>query len=419
MPLKKSNFAEEEIPIFDEAIVYKRGGYWQFRMWLLKENKYVRKSLRTRNRNTAIEKGKDAYLEIYSNIKAGKTYFSLSTKDGVELYIKHREKDLESGIIVSGRLSTIKTHLEHWLKFIKKDSKLKELARTDCEDYFHKRVKSNKKIPVSQSTIKNEQSTINAMMKYLFRYNETYIDSFDFKKLPRIDTNDEALRRSSFLPDEIGYMEAAIHKYAAEARKNLDDDENLKKYIACYYFLIAMLSGLRTGEQRQLRWSDISWSEHRRKEDEISLIRISIRAETSKTRKSRALMVRDKGYLEDLRSVLWSKQKQPVASNNIFSANGESVISERMILYYFDKILELAEIKNLSKRDLVPYSFRHYFITQKIMSGLSYRQISDMCGTSATQIERTYYHINEDILLTNAMADYKLSDEGIIVTSSK
>jgi hypothetical protein len=56
-------------------------------------------------------------------------------------------------------------------------------------------------------------------------------------------------------------------------------------------------------------------------------------------------MVRDKGYLEDLRSVLWSKQKQPVASNNIFSANGESVISERMILYYFDKILELAEIK--------------------------------------------------------------------------
>jgi integrase len=269
MPLKKSNFAEEEIPIFDEAIVYKRGGYWQFRMWLLKENKYVRKSLRTRNRNTAIEKGKDAYLEIYSNIKAGKTYFSLSTKDGVELYVKHREKDLESGIIVSGRLSTIKTHLEHWLKFIKKDSKLKELARTDCEDYFHQRVKSNKKIPVSQSTIKNEQSTINAMMKYLFRYNETYIDSFDFKKLPRIDTNDEALRRSSFLPDEIGYMEAAIHKYAAEARKNLDDDENLKKYIACYYFLIAMLSGLRTGEQRQLRWSDITWSEHRRKEDEI------------------------------------------------------------------------------------------------------------------------------------------------------
>ena len=39
LALKKQNFAEGEIAIFDEACVYKRGGYWQFRMWLAKENK--------------------------------------------------------------------------------------------------------------------------------------------------------------------------------------------------------------------------------------------------------------------------------------------------------------------------------------------------------------------------------------------
>ena len=48
MALKKQNFAEGEIAIFDEACIYKRGEYWQFRMWLPKENKYARKSLRTR-----------------------------------------------------------------------------------------------------------------------------------------------------------------------------------------------------------------------------------------------------------------------------------------------------------------------------------------------------------------------------------
>jgi cytochrome c-type biogenesis protein CcmE len=48
------------------------------------------------------------------------------------------------------------------------------------------------------------------------------------------------------------------------------------------------------------------------------------------------------------------------------------------------------------------------------MSGLSYRQISDMCGTSATQIENTYYHLNEEILRTNAMAGYKLREGGLI-----
>ena len=58
MALKKQHFAEGEIPIFDEACIYKRGEYWQFRMWLPKENKYARKSLRTRSEATAIEKGK-------------------------------------------------------------------------------------------------------------------------------------------------------------------------------------------------------------------------------------------------------------------------------------------------------------------------------------------------------------------------
>jgi hypothetical protein len=42
--LKKQNFAEGEIATFDKACVYKRGEYWQFRLWLPKENKYARTS---------------------------------------------------------------------------------------------------------------------------------------------------------------------------------------------------------------------------------------------------------------------------------------------------------------------------------------------------------------------------------------
>jgi hypothetical protein len=73
--LKKQNFAEGEIAIFDEACVYKRGEYWQFRLWLPKENKYARKSLRTRSESTAVERGKAAYLGIYANLWKDKTYF--------------------------------------------------------------------------------------------------------------------------------------------------------------------------------------------------------------------------------------------------------------------------------------------------------------------------------------------------------
>ncbi len=32
MPLKKHSFNDDEEPIFDEAVIYKRGEYWQMRM---------------------------------------------------------------------------------------------------------------------------------------------------------------------------------------------------------------------------------------------------------------------------------------------------------------------------------------------------------------------------------------------------
>ncbi len=58
-------------------------------------------------------------------------------------------------------------------------------------------------------------------------------------------------------------------------------------------------------------------------------------------------------------------------------------------------MVESAGISDLATRDIVPYSLRHYMITQRIMSGLDFRAIADMCGTSITQIERTHYHLNE------------------------
>ena len=65
--------------------------------------------------------------------------------------------------------------------------------------------------------------------------------------------------------------------------------------------------------------------------------------------------------------------------------------------------------------DIVLYSFRHYFITQKRVNGLSHRQVSEMCGTSITQIEKTYYHINDAMMVDAVLADHDTGNVGIIV----
>ena len=360
MALKKQSFSEDEISIFDDAIIYKRGEYWHFRMWLAGESKYARKSLKTRSRSTALDKGKDFYLELLANQRAGKKYFSLTTKQGVAKYVASRQLDVDAGLIVKGRLGTIKTHLEHWLEFIGRDAKLKELDRTDCEDYFHSRLKKStkKKLPISPTTVLNEQSTINAMLSWLFKNSETYIDHFDFKKLPKQDSKDDAIRRATFSSSEIDSIGVAIRQYWDRERNKLDEQEWQTRTLACYYFLIASVTGLRTGEQRQLKWSDLVWSSGANGL-KVPLIQIRIRAETSKVRQSRTFIVRDNDYFRKLRQFVTPiMEGRSLKDSLVFSLDGKSSITQRAILYHFGKLLEIAESET-THRDIVPYSFRH------------------------------------------------------------
>ena len=427
MPLKKQTFNADEIEIYDEAVVYKRGEYWQMRMWLGKEKKYARFSLRTRNRDTAIDKAKKYYHELMAQQLAGKTYFSKTTKQGVEEYLKQRALDVEAELIVKGRYGTIKTHLEHWLDFIGRDTKLKELERTDCENYLHSRTKTKKKINVSQTTVANEQSTINAMLSWLYRRNETYIEAFDFKPLKRIDRGDEALRRSTFTDEEVIVIKQELEKYITEAKGNVDEEGNMSKVINGYYLLISIITGLRRGEQLQLKWSDIKWLEKNVKgqaeDDTYSLVKITVRAETTKVRKTRHFVVKDWEYFDELFKLLQPRYVKANKENKkikafgdtfVFSANGMSMLTPRAIGYHFDKMVELAEIKDIDTRDLVPYSFRHYFITDRINRGATPTQVAETCGTSTAQIEKTYYHTSEAKMITNALPQFEYKD-GLLI----
>jgi integrase len=427
MPLKKQSYNDNEIPIFDEAVIYQRGEYWQMRMWLAKEGKYARFSLRTRNRDTAIDKAKKHFYELMAQQMAGKTYFSKTAKQGVEEYLKQRAKDVEAELIVKGRYGTIKTHLEHWLNYIGRDTKLKEMERTDCENYLHSRTKTKRSLNVSQTTVANEQSTINAMIAWLYKRNETYIDSFDFKPLKRIDRDDEALRRSTFTDEEIVVIKTKLEEYIVSAKAAINEEGNITKAVTAYYLLISILTGLRRGEQLQLRWCDIEWMEKNvqgKAEDETySLVKITVRAETTKVRKTRRFVVKDWEYFDELfkllqpRYVKATKGKKdviPFAQTLIFSMNGTSPITARAIQYNFDKIVELAEIKETDTRDLVPYSFRHYFITDRINRGATPTQVAETCGTSTAQIEKTYYHTTERKMIENAMPEFYYKD-GLLI----
>ena len=81
----------------------------------------------------------------------------------------------------------------------------------------------------------------------------------------------------------------------------------------------------------------------------------------------------------------------------VFSIDGKREVNLRTLSKYFKTMLEAAEIEDVADRGIVLYSLRHFMITQRIMAGLSYRQVADMCGTSVMMILQAHWQIIEDV----------------------
>ena len=163
-------------------------------------------------------------------------------------------------------------------------------------------------------------------MKWLHKNGETHIDGFDFK-LPRLDKGNEAIRRATLTNDEYEALYRAMRTYTAKHNK-LDDAELRVRKIVQHYVLIAANSGLRVGEQRQLRWSDVQIERHKVNGEEQKLARIHVRAETSKVRTSRTFLCRNGQYFERLREI----SKPKMLTSYLYSGNANELASVRCFI---------------------------------------------------------------------------------------
>ena len=263
---------------------------------------------------------------------------------------------------------------------------------------------------MSLLTIDNEQVTINSMMRWLKKEDEANIDGFDFKKLKKDSENEETVRRQTLTNEEYNGLIKTMRKLCSE--KNCKNEVELTwRKLTQMFVLVATNSGLRVGEQKQLRWKDVRIEMHKDKDGNIvKLARIGVRAATSKVRKGRTLLCRNGQYFERIQELFGKRDEEDL----IFSIDGKRTINLKTLNKYFRAMLEEAEIADVAGRGIVLYSLRHFMITQRIMAGLNYRQVADMCGTSVTMIEKTYWHLNDEMWKTAAMADYRRCEDGTI-----
>jgi len=398
MTIKKKYDNHTSFPIrsnsFDnEAFIQKRGNNWYFNMWINTEQKYLRKSLKTSNPTIAIAKGEQELFEIRNKLKKGKTITSLNCKQGVQQYLDYRKGDVGKSIVI-GRYKTIETHLTHFLNYIDEQTKLKDLSFADCIDYFEFRNSSSKK-EITPTTLKNEQSTINSLIKFLKKRDEVDIEAFEFRHMKDIQTDTNSIKRQTFTLDEYQLLYKYLYqRYTAKSMK-LDDRQMAFRQLIRHWVLIGTNSGLRSGEQRQLKWSDVELKTIEGKR----LAKITVRKETTKVRKTRVFHCRSGELFERLREC----QSHKVNNGLVFSIDGVRELDRSVLNKEWKKIMQEVGIKDWKERKIVPYSLRHFCITQRIDSGKSMIDVANMHGTSVAQIERTYYHLQTETSIRTAL----------------
>lgn len=407
----KSAFITEQQDIFDGAASVLRthasGDVWQFRMWVTEERKYVRKTLKTRDLQTALARAKTLYLQLYSDVASGKKLFGISLGELVAQYIAWRQQDVEGGAITAGRLVTITSQLKHLKAYKGEATLVSELDRQSLYDYAQgRRVFSAK---VKDVTIRNEQVTINHMMRFAFRQGSAHFDKFDFAPL-RIR---EVSRRDTFTLDEYDRLFRYLRKWSQQESLSQMAREERRMIRDC--ILLGSNTMLRVGELWQLRWGDVQG--YKATVDNtgrpITVVTLKVRPETAKNRKTRLITTRGGEFLKRrAEGTTWQGPQDLV----FCGASGSVRYPRRKFYNAWKELMEGLGL-DYKKRNLTWYSLRHFGITCRLRAGASMFDIAKIVGTSPTYIDQHYGHFDQAMSESVARKSFSITKEGISFNS--
>ena len=388
---------------------------WQFRMWVASEKKYVRESLKTRDKALAIELAENKVYAIGYKLQQGEKIFGITVDEACNEFLKHKAKQVglgEAGI-VKGRFETIKTHLRHFIGYTGRKIKANEVTKLLLQKHVVDGIETDyvsyrKQADASDSTIRNELSSIGMCFTWLAENGHTNIHKL---KLPytaknKYDIDNNLIRRQTFTADEYRAFTNAFKSFVAVKKNELSEDKLYDRLICRDYLLFQANSGMRSGELRQLTWENVEIKKYIEGNKQLLVADVTVEAHTSKVRKGRQFISLGAEYL--MRIAKTTNRTEGL----IFSRDGKTQLHNSFIWKGFEQVMRHANIDKKRKKQLVPYSLQHFFITKLIQDGGSFEQAAMHCGTSVKIVQNTYLHINEKMKVKTAISRHNITDKG-------
>lgn len=427
---KKQSAVKPKIQINEHCLIWRRGKTWQFQMYITSQRKYDRVSLQTHDEDVARERAIERYGRNYYLINSGMEVFSLTLGKAADLYLENRREDIYVavgdpnmpvvGTIGEERWITIRNQLKPFLDIHGRDVSLSSISPAAGGSYVRERIGRRGK-SMQVSTLRNEQATINAMFKWLRNNNYTQFEGLQFPKLKSDTEDDNIEKKDTFNKGEVRDLQKALWGVLETKLSSLVTIPEKRNYVMACYFLLALQTGLRPGEQKQLKWRYVTQdfspvaplNEEVRRHDyseedpdsvnQLEIVLLKILASTSKRNRTRLVATSQLPVIELLENFHKHQIKcdpmekgskknslQILNERYVFSVDGSTILTNGQLGEFLKAMLERADIRK-GNRKLTPYKCRHYYITELVSRGLTAEQIAGIVGTSISEIEKTYF----------------------------
>ncbi len=373
--------AEEQIDVRGDGriVLYKRPGLkkpkWQARIRVPNANRYKIVTTKTDNLVQAQVFASNLYEELYFTVKAGGSVHSKTFKQVFDEWVKALEK--QGPTRQGGKWDSTVNRVRSYALDYFGAKRIADLKVIDFNHYWDWRRSNYTRKPPSHATIKREKVSIIPLLK--FAKQRGYITA-----VPELETpNFKPQRRSTFTAQEweTFYTEARAWVIEGKVKATWRD-----RYIAQQSFLILANTGMRVGELRYLRWSDLRTV----KIDDATQMIGWVKGKTG----AREVVFQPGAdeYVKriyDLR-VLELSDAPPLDSYVICHKDGNPVQSFKNS---FKSLMDFAKLpleRNGMTRTV--YSLRHFFATMRLERETSPYLLAKQMGTSVEMLERFYGH---------------------------
>ena len=375
--------------VMDDCKVYRRrdGGeqYW-CRIYSDTDKKYIRRSLKTKNKELAIINCKNFYKEVIKLSSTGETIITTSVSSLTKKFLQYQSLLVDKGKLSKTRLKTMTRTLKRVGMFLGKSSRVGSIPRekflSEYEEYRYKT--SQKKKELEDVSIYAEIQVWKQMV--LWGIDRGLVSKTTHLVYPKLNT--KSGRRDEFSPQEYRKITRTLNtkKYLDVKHPYLSN----RRYFIKYVFLVLCNTGMRTGEITKMKWKHLG--EQYEYDDENTgetkeTIEIYIPKENTKQKKQRYVVIYGDGwkYLQEVKK--FSNHTKP--NDFVFPKYDGTkwTLNERV----FNNLMKDSGVDK-TERKLTWTSTRHFYGTKRIEEGVDVYLLAEQMGTGITMIERHYGH---------------------------